>query len=125
MGWTIEGKLIVKDEELFLSLYITSLYVPHSQLLFPFNYGELAIASIEVVITCCCIIVAFRLRAKTTPLVIECTMNPAVQLSTTWDPVNTTGTVVIYTIIAVIVIAVIVKTSLQLRQYNLHLLHLL
>ena len=54
-------------------------------------------------------------------------MSPAVESYTKWgySIATTTGTVVISTIIDIIVIGIIVQLILHMRQYNLHLLHLL
>ena len=50
MGGIKEVKFIGKDEELLLSLSITSLSVPHRQVFFSYHYGENAITPIELYI---------------------------------------------------------------------------
>ena len=47
---TKEVEVIGKDDELFLSFFITSLSVPHRQVFFSYHYGENAITPIELYI---------------------------------------------------------------------------
>ena len=103
MGSIREGKVIGKDEDLFLSLYIPSLSVPHCQTL---SRVKIVIATVELFIKCFRVFVALCLGTKTTTLVIACTTSPAVEFSPKWNLltiISTIGGVVISTIFVVVV----------------------